>query len=72
MYKLLIITALSGCTPYVGYTHLSSPYVTNDGYDFACIGMEIEYAVKIDTGICQDMTANDGEFIKIDARYLWK
>ena len=66
--KILILLFLSGCAPYVGYTHLSDPRIANDGYDLVCTGVKGEY---ISTGICKNLGHNNGEFIKIDVEYVW-
>jgi len=66
--KILILLFLSGCAPYVGYTHLSDPRIANDGYDLVCAGVKGEY---ISTGVCKNLAKNNGEFIKIDVEYVW-
>ena len=66
--KILILLLLSGCSPYVGYTHLSDPRIANDGYDLVCTGVKGEY---LSTGICRNLADNKGEFIKVDLEYVW-
>ena len=36
--SLAAAALLTGCTPFVGYQHLSDPGIESDGYDLACVG----------------------------------
>ena len=41
---LSVSLCLSGCvTPYLGYTHLSDPAVSGDGWDLFCGGVKKRY-----------------------------
>jgi len=56
---------VSGCVPYVGYTHLSNPNIDNDGYDLVCGGVRNE---NIRVAACNNM--NDGQgMVKVDLEY---
>lgn len=67
-YLLVVVICLSGCAPYVGYTHLSDPRIANDGYDLVCTGVKGEY---LSTAVCKNLAPNKGEFIKVDLEYVW-
>ena len=70
MFKvILVLLLLSGCAPYVGYTHLSDPRISNDGYDLVCTGVKGEY---LSTGVCKNLAPYGGEFIKVDLEYVWQ
>ena len=71
MRWILVLLALTGCTPYVGYTHLSQPNVANDGYDLMCGGVEWEKRhVRIDGAVCENLAPNHGQYAKVDVRVL--
>jgi hypothetical protein len=63
-----VLLWLSGCAPYVGYTHLSDPQVDNDGYDLVCAGTKWTYAKA---ALCKNLASAGGEYIKIDLEYVW-
>ena len=64
--------ALSGCTPYVGYTHLSQPSVANDGYDLICAGGEREKGMlRTDLAVCENVASSGGTFVKADVKILF-
>lgn len=65
----IVVVFLTGCAPYVGYTHLSNPRVSNDGYDLVCTGLKGEY---LTTGVCKNLADNSGEFVKVDLEYVWR
>jgi hypothetical protein len=67
--SLSAFALLSGCSPYVGYTHLSDPSVSNDGYDLVCAGGKLKY---VSVAGCRNLAPNEGNFIKIDAEYVWE
>lgn len=67
MRLLLLSCLLSGCAPYVGYTHLSDPRIKDDGYDLICVGGETKEKLSIDTAVCKDVRG--GEMVKVDVRY---
>ncbi len=70
---LFMAVFIAGCAPYVGYTHLSDPRVTNDGYDLVCIGLKGEYLLIESTfGFCENTAAYGGEFVKLDLEYVWR
>lgn len=60
-------TLLSGCAPYVGYTHLSDPFVEGDGYDLICAGGELGNKLRADLGVCKNV--HGGKFARFDLRY---
>ena len=69
--KYLILLLLTGCTPYIGYTHLSLPNVRDDGYDLVCGGVETEKGrLRLDVAACED-TRNGGTYGKLDAKILF-
>ena len=67
-----ILILLSGCTPYVGYTHLSQPNVNDDGYDLMCGGVEYRKRhVRIDGAVCENLAnSHTDTYGKIDVRVL--
>ena len=68
--RLLILLLLSGCTPFVGYTHLSQPDVSNDGYDLICGGVELQKGrFRGDAAICENLNY-PGTYAKIEGRIL--
>ena len=69
LYLLFMAVFIAGCAPYVGYTHLSDPRVSSDGYDLVCGGVKGEY---LTAGVCKNMAANGGEFVKLDLEYVWR
>lgn len=69
--KILVLLLLSGCSPYVGYTHLSDPSESNDGYDLVCGGVQIEEGLRFDMAVCENVSPNRGTFVKADIRYVW-
>jgi hypothetical protein len=76
MTKLILIVALlllTGCTPFVGYSHLSMPNVADDGYDLLCGGFEYERGWLVaDVAVCENMNVNHTDtFAKIDFKARW-
>jgi len=69
--RLLVLLLLSGCTPYVGYTHLSQPNVNDDGFDFACGGLEMEKDnFRGDVALCENLAPYRGTYARIEGRIL--
>ena len=69
--RLLILLLLSGCTPFIGYEHLSQPNVNDDGYDLICAGAEVEKGrFRGDASICENLARNRGTYGKIESRIL--
>jgi len=69
--KLLILLLLSGCTPFVGYTHLSQPDVDDDGFDLICGGVELQKGrFRGDLAICENLARKRGTYAKIEGRIL--
>ena len=71
--KLIALLALllAGCSPYVGYTHLSNPTVNGDGYDLACGGVKVEKSVELTIGACKAARLS-GTHLKLDVEYVWR
>jgi len=69
--RWIILSLLSGCSHYVGYTHLSDPRIANDGYNLVCLGSQAEMVLTIDAAVCGNASPNRGEFVKVDIRYIW-
>jgi hypothetical protein len=67
--RLLLLLLLSGCSPYVGYTHLSDPRVENDGYDLVCGGAKIRKTLEVSAAVCGDLRGD--EYVKIDVEYVF-
>ena len=65
---LIVSLLLAGCSPFVEYEHLSDPRIANDGYDLGCVGGQSEWA---SVGICQNFAPYGGQYIKVNARYVW-
>ena len=38
--RALALLMLGGCTPFVGYQHLSQPFVNDRGIDLMCFGVK--------------------------------
>ena len=73
MTRLILLSVLlSGCTPFVGYTHLSMPNVDDEGYDFACVGAEVAKGrFRGDVSLCENLARNQTDtFAKIEGRIL--
>ena len=68
--KLLLLLLLAGCSPYVGYTHLSDPRIKGDGYDLFCGGVKTESEIEVTAGACKNLRG--GEFVKIDVEYVFR
>ena len=70
--RYLILLLLTGCTPYIGYTHLSQPNVRDDGYDLVCGGVETEKGpLRVDVAACENLASNGGTYAKVDAKILF-
>ena len=64
---------LMGCTPYIGYTHLSQPNIDDDGYDLICAGGEREKGrLRTDLAMCENIAPYGGTFFKADVKFLFK
>lgn len=75
MHRLVLIIAaiiVTGCTPYVGYTHLSQPNVDDDGFDLICGGFETQKRhVRGDIAGCENLARSGTEtYIRADIRVL--
>ena len=69
--RLLLLLLLSGCTPFVGYEHLSQPNVSNDGYDLICGGVELQKGrYRADAAICENLAGASGTYAKLEGRIL--
>ena len=73
---IIVIVSGSACgtipvDPYVGYTHTSSPSLSNDGADLICAGVKFERTVEISTSWCENMNT-DWAGINIDVEYVWR
>ena len=69
--RLAILFLLSGCTPYIGYTHLSLPNIADDGYDLVCAGVETNKGrVSVDLAACENTHSwgNIGTYGRADVR----
>ena len=67
----VLIYLLSGCTPFIGYEHLSQPNVKGDGYDLICVGGEFERGrFRGDLAMCENIASNRGTYGKIEGRIL--
>lgn len=65
------LVAVSGCAPYVGYTHVSQPNVRHDGIDLICGGGEAEEGrFRGDIAVCQNVSSYGGTYFKIEGRIL--
>lgn len=64
------LITLGGCTPFVGYSHVSMPNVSDDGYDFICGGVEYRRGiVTSDVSICENLAnSHTDTFAKIDVK----
>ena len=71
-FTIALVLLLSGCTPYIGYTHLSQPSIDNDGYDLVCGGIELEKnRLRLDTAVCENLARSGSDtYARIDARIL--
>ena len=71
--RYLILLLLSGCTPFIGYEHLSQPNVQDDGYDLVCGGFEFEKNwFRADVAICENLSYNHTDtYAKIEGRILF-
>ena len=68
--KYLILLLLSGCTPFIGYEHLSQPNVADDGYDLVCGGVELQKGrFRGDVALCENLNYR-GTYAKIEGRIL--
>ena len=68
--RLLLLLLLSGCTPFIGYEHLSQPNVSNDGYDLICGGVELQKGrYRADAAICENLHI-PGTYAKLEGRIL--
>ena len=69
--RYLILLLLTGCTPFIGYEHLSQPNVKGDGYDLICLGVEAERGrFRGDLAMCENIASNRGTYGKIEGRIL--
>lgn len=69
--KLLLLLLLSGCTPFIGYEHLSQPNVSNDGYDLICGGVELQKGrYRADAAICENLAWRQSTYAKLEGRIL--
>ena len=67
--RFLFLLLLSGCAPYVGYTHLSQPNIDDDGYDLVCVGAEKELGpLQTDIAACENLASRGGTYAKVDVR----
>ena len=73
MLRIIAISfLLTGCTPFVSYTHLSDPGIDDDSFDLACGGIELEkYNVTTAVAACHDHWRSN-QYAKIDVTYRWK
>jgi len=71
--RYLILLFLGGCTPFLGYEHLSQPNVEDDGYDLVCGGVEVEKGMfRGDVAICENLSYNQTDtYVKIEGRILF-
>ena len=69
-FRSIILLSLSGCAPYVEYTHLDpTPFHNDDmAYDLVCVGGETEDRLSVDTAMCKNVRG--GEMLKINVRYM--
>ena len=68
--RLLILLLLSGCTPFIGYEHLSQPNIDDDGYDLICGGVELQKGrYRGDVAVCENLHI-PGTYAKIEGRIL--
>lgn len=68
--RWLALLLISGCTPYVGYTHLSLPNIA-DGFDLVCAGLETDKGrISTDLAACENVRTwgNTGTYVKADIR----
>ena len=56
-----LLVVLSGCQPFLMYEHISDPRVANDGYDFACAGLELEHGMLTVTAAACENFARSGD-----------
>ena len=68
--KYFILLFLAGCTPYVGYSHISDPSISGDGSDIVCGGAKIEQGIEVSAAWCENLR-NDWSGLKIDVEYVW-
>ena len=68
--KLLILLFLSGCAPYVGYSHLSNPDVSGDGSDLVCAGVKVKQGLDFSVSWCENLR-NDWSGVNIDVEWVW-
>ena len=67
--RLAILLLLGGCSPYVGYTHLSQPNIDDDGYDLICGGFEKDVGrFRGDLALCENMASRGGTYARVDGR----
>ena len=66
---LSILGLLFGCSPYVGYTHISDPTINDRGLDLVCGGVTIEKGLSISGGLCKNL--HGGVRGKIDVYKTW-
>lgn len=73
LHFLWVLLAISGCTPYASYTHLSDPRIAGDGYDLVCAGGIYRRAnFEARTAGCYNAAPLHGEFVKVDISYVWE
>ena len=71
--RFLLPLLLSGCAPYVGYTHMSLPNIADDGYDLVCAGVEMEKGrYRADVAACENTHTwgEIGTYGRMDVRVM--
>lgn len=71
MRGIFLLVFLTGCAPYVGYTHLSSPEIADDGYDLVCGGVKVERGLEMSAAWCENLNS-DWSGVKLDVEYVWR
>ena len=72
IWTILAVLLLAGCAdlkPYVGYTHLSDPSISGDGYDLLCGGAKYREAIEVSLGACKNVRGD--ELIRVDVELVW-
>ncbi len=71
---LLIVFLISGCVPFVGYTHMDETPFHNDdrAYDLVCGGGKFREAgnpVEVKIAGCHNVRG--GNMFRVDVDYVW-
>ena len=66
---LVIVLLIFGCSPFIGYSHLSDPGIQGDGSDLVCAGVKLRDEVELTVGGCKNLRG--GQMLRIDAEYVW-